>query len=220
MGSKLPRSNGKVPSLSAGRYAEIYRTMIFYRREYCDDEDLRYFKMSDFWEWLCGDGEGGWQVKTFRSDIYDDYLRKAAIIAFDGRMTLTVDEVLWEKARHGSKVPNFILGHEFAHLALDHHLGNATKKNFHLKKRSTDVAIVPPTPEELEANFGGVVFQCGPILGDVRWGALDIANRAFSDVAQVEKAMRIVRLEAFKQELNRQVEADLRRRSSIQRIVL
>ncbi len=76
------------------------------------------------------------------------------------------------------------------------------------------------TINPLEAHFGGVVFQCGPVLEDVRWGAIDIANRAFSDVAQVEKAMRIVRLETFKQELNRQVEAELRRRSSIQRIVL
>ncbi|MCA3437778.1 MAG: hypothetical protein INF48_10730 [Rhodobacter sp.] len=220
MGSKLPRNKGKVPSLSVVRYAEIYRTMILYRGQYCDDEELRYFKMPDFWQWLCGDGKEGWQVKTFRSDLPDDYLRKAAIIAFDGRMTLTVDEILWEKAKLGSKVPNFILGHEFAHLALDHHLGNATKKNFLLKQRNTDFAIIPPTPEELEANFGGVVFQCGPVLEDVRWGAIDIANRAFSDVAQVEKAMRIVRLEAFKQELNRQLEAELRRRSSLRRIVL
>ena len=206
--------------MSAVRIAEIYRTMTDYRREYCDTEDLRFFKMADFWEWLCGDGGEGWQIKTFRSDLGDDYLRKAAILTFDGRMTLTVDEGLWGKAKQGCKVANFILAHEFAHLALDHHSGNATTKNFMMKQRATDFAMIPPTLEELEADYGGVFFQCGPVLEDVRWSAKYIADRSFSDVAKVEKAVRIVRLEGFKREVDRQLEAELRRSSTIPRVIL
>jgi len=41
-------------------------------------------------------------------------------------MTLSVDQRLMAEARKGCSLSNFILAHEFAHLALGHHARSAT----------------------------------------------------------------------------------------------
>ena len=184
------------PTLSARRGAEIWEECLWYRRELYRDSD--FFKMPEVWEKLCEEG-GDWSIKTYRTGE----TRKAGIIGFDGRGTLSVSEELMECARQGRGFMNFILAHELGHLILNHHARSAVTKNFQLSERPSDMAVVPPTQEELEANYAAVFFQCRVALADPRWNSLDLARRAFSDHEYVKKAQAIVRLDVFQRELRR-----------------
>lgn len=172
--------------------------MLWFRRELYADHD--FFKMPEVWETLCEDIEH-WSINTYKSNQLEDYKRKAGVIAFGDRVTLTADEKLLENAWKGCKLSNFILAHELGHLALNHHARSAVTKNFQLFAGPNGMSNIPPTVEELETNFAAVFFQCGSTLEDARWTALQLANRAFSDVNYVKKAQAMVRLEVFKREL-------------------
>jgi hypothetical protein len=158
--------------------------------------------MPEVWEDLCG-GSEDWSIKTYRSDVKEDFKRKAALLVFGNRLTLTVDEVLIERAMQGCKLSNFILAHEFGHLALNHHARSAVTKHFQLFSSPCGMANLPPNLEELEANYAAVFFQCGEALANARWSAIELANRACSDVNYVKKALAIVRLDVFRRELAR-----------------
>ena len=187
--------------LTTSRAAQIYEVMLGYRREYC--ADTHFFKMSDFWEWLCG-GDGQWSIKTYRAIATEDYKPKAGVVAFGHNITLTADERLFENARRGDKLSNVILAHELSHLALNHHKGSFVTKHFQLSTGSTGMfSILPPTLEEQEADYAAVFFQCGVALMDPRLSPRDLANRAFSDETLIKNAQRFVRLEVFQRELNR-----------------
>mgnify|MGYP000852453242 CR=1 FL=1 len=182
------------PFLSTSRGVEIYEQMIALRRDFCIDAD--FFKMSDVWKYLC-DGDGDWAINTYRSDETEDFKRKAAVVALGHRVTLTVDEKLMEKATQGCRLSGFILAHELSHVALGHHQRAAVTKNFQLFAGPCGMSNLPPTVEELEANYAAVFFQCGVALSDGRWDAVRLANRAFSDIDYVRKAQAIVRLDVF-----------------------
>lgn len=184
------------------RAVEVFRILVGCRRSFCADND--FFRMDRFWESLCDD-EGQWSIKTYRSKETEDFKRKAGIIAFAGRVTLSVDERLMENARRGCKLSNFILAHEAGHLALDHHARGAVIKNFQLFSDSSGMSNVPPSLEELEANYAAVFLQCGVALMDPRWDPVQLAHRAFTDVYYVKKAKRLVQLAAFRNELARQM---------------
>lgn len=62
---------------------------------------------------------------------------------------------------------------------------------------------MPPTPEELEANYGAVFLQCGIALRDAKWDTMELANRAHTDFDYVRKVKALVRLEVFEKELRR-----------------
>jgi hypothetical protein len=149
------------PTLSTSRGAGIFEEMIGYRRNFCADTE--FFLMPEIWEDLC-DEEGRWTIKLYHTPDGDRYRPKAGIVSFDDRVILSVDERLMAEAKRGCNLSNFILAHEFAHLALGHHDRSATTKNFRLKERSTGPANVPPTDEELETDFAAVCFQCGVSL--------------------------------------------------------
>ncbi|MEM6741600.1 MAG: hypothetical protein AAF646_15940 [Pseudomonadota bacterium] len=153
--------------------------------------------MPTVWEWLC-ESDSTWSIKTFHSRGAEDYKRTAGVIAFDGRVTLTVDEQLMRNARKGCKLSNFTLAHELGHLALDHHASSAVTKNFRLFSGPSGESNIPPTAEELEANYAAVFFQCGVALFDDQFDALALANRAFCDVPWVKKAQRAVRTTPFR----------------------
>ena len=188
------------PSLTTQRGAEIYAEMLSLRRELYGDND--FFKMPEPWETLCDVGEG-WAIKTYRSDETKDFKRKAGVVQFDHRVTLTVDEGLMATAQQGCKLSNFILAHEFAHVALDHHARSAVTKNFQLFAGPSGMSNSPPTVEELEANYAAVFFQCGAALLNTHLSPVELAHRAFSDVYYVKKAQAIVRLDVFQRELCR-----------------
>jgi len=198
------------PTLSTTRAAEIWRDTLWCRRELYSDQS--FFKMTEVWETLCTDIKP-WRLKTYRSNQLEDFKRKAGLTVLGDYVTLTVDERLWKNAERGSKLCNFILSHEFGHLALDHHSSCAGTLNFQLFSGPTGMSNSPPTIEELEANFAAVFFQCGVALMDSRMDPIELAHRAFSDVTYVKKAQRIVQLDVFK-------EAVLRLKSARRRVVL
>ncbi len=189
----------KIPSLCTSRSVEIYQGMLWFRRMFY--EDSVFFKMSDFWEMLCEDSEY-FSIKTYHSNQRDDYKRKGGVIAFNGHIILTVDHQLIVNAKHGCGFHNFMLAHEFGHIALDHYAKSAMTKNFQLFKGSNGMmSNSPPTIEELEADYAAVFFQCGVALEDKRRSAKELARRAFSDERIVEKAQSRVQLDVFRQRL-------------------
>lgn len=191
----------KKQSLTTPEAVSLFREMIGYRRIYC--EDTKFFRMTDVWNWLA-DSEGEVKIKTYRTENAEDYKRKAGVVAFGKRSTLVVDKKLLENADDGCKLSNFMLAHEFAHLALDHHAQGAVVKNFQLFATASGSANIPPTKEEYEANLAAVFFQCGVALLNPTLDPLTLAHRAHSDVTEVKKATRMCRLDVFRDELKRQ----------------
>jgi hypothetical protein len=187
----------KKPDISIARAVSIFEEMLAARRGFCADHV--FFKMPEFWDDLC-DEEGKWSIRTYRSSETDELRRRAGVSAFAGRITLTVDEKLLERANNGCKFSNYVLAHEVGHLALEHF--NERTKNFALYGPN-GTWNAPPNTEELEANLAAVFLQCGIALLDRRWDTIQLANRAFSDITSVRNAQRFVRLELFQSLLNR-----------------
>ena len=190
---------GKKPDISIQRAVEVFEESVSVRRAYCADHE--FFKMTDFWEELC-EGSETWSVRTYRSGIGEDFARKAGVIAFADRVTLSVDEKLWADARKGKWFFNFMLAHEAGHLILDHHARGAVTKNFQLYGPEGTVNL-PPNAEELETNYAAVFLQCGVALMKPDLSDLQLARKAYSDRTYIEKARKAVKLEAFQRILNR-----------------
>ncbi|MCC5970791.1 MAG: hypothetical protein JJU15_12655 [Pararhodobacter sp.] len=190
----------KDQTLTTRRAVEVFEEMVGCRRSYC--ADMNFFRMDEYWEDLC-DEEGRWKIKAYRSKETQDFKRKAGVIALADRVTLTVDERLMENAKRGCKLSNFILAHEAGHLALNHHARGAITKNFQLFSGPNGMSNIPPTLEELEANYAAVFLQCGVELLNDSMDPIQLAHRAFTDVRYVKKAQRMVRLDVFKRELAR-----------------
>lgn len=201
------------PTLTTPRIVEIFHEMVSCRRIYCDGSDARFFKMTEFWEWLAGDQNDGIRIKTYNSDGEADYKRKAGVVAFGNLATLVVDQKLLSNARRGCKLSNFLLAHEFSHLALGHHDQGAVIKNFQLYSGPNGMMNVPPTKEELEANIAATFFQCGTALLDDAAEPLQLAHQAFTDVLYVKKCLGICGSNAFMDELEK-------RRVQHERVVL
>jgi len=161
-----------------------------------------------------------WALKTYRFRETEDFRRRAGVIALEHSVTLVADEKLMERAAEGCNFMNFVLAHEFGHLVLDHHAKGAVIKNFQLFSGAGGMAAsIPPTVEELEANFAAVFFQCGVALEEGRWNTRQLAQRAFSDDLYVKKAQAVVQLSAFLRELERQRALD-RLKSTLTRVIL
>ncbi len=189
------------PKISTPQAVSIYRKSLWFRRKLHDD--YTFARMTDVWDTLCHDLED-WRIKLYRSNPDQEYEKKAGVIKFEDRVLLTADERLFEDARNGCKLANFILAHELGHLVLEHHERNAVVKNYKLYAGPTGLANIPPTPEELDANFAGVFLQCGAALENPKWGKKQLADKAFSDVHYVALAQKFVQLDVFKKELIRQ----------------
>ena len=187
-------------SLTTARAATIFDEALGVRRELYSDSS--FFKMTDVWAEICDDG-GLWNIRTYRTEKLEDYQLRAGVVVFGDRLTLTTDERLFENARKGCKLSNYILAHELGHVILNHHATGAMVKNFQLFAGPNGMSNLPPTTEELEANFAAVCFQCGVSLMDQRWDATSLAHRSYSDVGYIRKAQRMVQLEAFQKELAR-----------------
>jgi len=186
------------PILSAARAASVFKEMVGLRRYCCNDS--QYFGMSEIWDDLAEDSDEI-NIKFSKSAHLDFDNSKAGVVAFDKFATLIVPETMWAKAVEGDRFANFTLAHEFAHLALEHHLMSANVKNFQLTNRGNDLANIPPNSEELEANYAAVFFQCGDALMEPNIDALNLAKRACTDVYYVKKAISLCKLEAFRREL-------------------
>ncbi|MEL6619948.1 MAG: hypothetical protein AAFP16_13800, partial [Pseudomonadota bacterium] len=143
--------------------------------------------------------------------------KRAAVAALDDCIALSTSNQFWDHAERGALFQNFILAHEIGHLILDHHATGAVNKNFKLFDDETGIANIPPTVEELEANYAAVFFQCGVTLLapglNAKKDAYRIARKAFSDPFYVEKAIKICQLDAFTSEWQRLS-------TGIQRVVL
>lgn len=196
-------------TLSVYSAVDIFREMLSLRRIYC--EDTHFFKMNDVWEWLAEDNKEI-RIKTYNGSS-STRPAKAGVVAFGDKSTLVVSEEMLSRAKSGCKLANFTLAHEFSHLALDHHAKGAVVKNFQLFESSSGLANIPPTIEELEANYAAVFFQCGVELLDSRNVPIFLANQAHADVYYVKKAMKILSVPAFRRELSKL-------NSSIERVVL
>lgn len=160
--------------LTTKRAVAIFEEMISIRRDYCADSE--FFRMDRFWEDV-SDEHGNWSIKAYCSSETEDFKRKAGVIEFDGRVTLTVDKRLMENASQGCKLSNFILAHEAGHLGLGHHAKSAVTKNFQLFAGPSGMSNLPPTLEELEANYAATFLQCGVALLDPKWGPVQLAHR-------------------------------------------
>jgi hypothetical protein len=191
----------KRPTLPTERVASIYETALWFRREYAADGE--FFRMTDLWRWLRDEGAYV-KIKPYKSNEIEDFKRKAGVIAFGDSITLVVDQRLMDRADEGCKLCNYMLAHEAAHLMLEHHRTGGVIKHFQLFAGSSGLANMPPTAEELEANYGAVFLQCGAALENSKWETLRLADRAFSDVRSVMKAQAAVQLNIFQRELDRQ----------------
>lgn len=191
----------RAPFLSTTRIVEIFKEMVDIRRQFCADHD--FVKMPTVWEDLM-DEQGNWAIRRYHSRPGGDYLRRAAVMQLGDKMRLTVDNQLWENAKRGKKLDNHVLAHELAHLTLGHPSRGGVATNFALDDDGTLIRLSPPNKTELEADLGAVFFQCGVALMDDRRDFKELADRAFSEISYVKKAMQYVRLDAFRWELKRQ----------------
>lgn len=195
------------PVISVPRTVEIYKEMLWARRELYSDHD--FFLMPAAWEKVCEENIR-WRIKLYPSDPKMPVKRKAGIVVFNGSLTLTADQRLFDDANKGCQISNFILAHELGHVALGHHDTGAVIKNFQLFDGPTGLSNLPPTVEELEANYAAAFFQCGAALLDLRRGVLDLARSAACDVSYVRHARSAVLLEPFQRELNKHSKANPR----------
>ncbi len=210
----------KTPTISVSRAAEIFGEIVSIRRCYAADHE--FFRMEEVWRDLAGesfDDEGGEElplqinIKEYESPANEDYKRKAAIIAFGNRATVVVDQRMMTSARKGDGLDNFILAHEFAHMALEHHAQFAAIRNFMLSQTSNGGRVIPPDEMELEANFAAVLFLCGPSILEKRADARSLAKKASCDLSELKKVLSYLKVE----ELRRTIE---KARSGIERVIL
>lgn len=208
----MKKENGAI--LSTTRAVSIFRAATQEASAYFHDMNLgdrRFFKMTDFWEWLCGEGPE-WKIKKYPSRPGQASLRKAHVLAHNHRVTVSVEDEFWERARGGGWFENFVLAHEVGHLISGHLDHSAATKNYQLAAASGVNFNKPATLEELEANYAAVFLQCGHALFDETLSAKELSRRAFSDPLYVSKAQNVTRLDVFRRELARQIA-----RSSIRR---
>ncbi len=214
----------KGPTIGVARAVEIYLEMVGIRSLFRGDHEP--IKMNELWNHASGSNANDIEkselplnirVQEHKFSQNADAWRKATVMALDRFVTLLVDPSLMSEAGKGrgpdAKLANFVLAHEFSHLALDHFAQSASGKNFKLTKRSNGYANLAPTAEELEANMAAVFLLCGPMLATWEGSAKELADRACCDVYSVEKFLRMVRTAAFKEELDR-------RQSTNERVVL
>jgi hypothetical protein len=199
VGTKVPKQQKILPEITGTRAAVLFRDALSHRRLYI--EDSKFFRMSDFWDWYA-DGDTV-KVKPYNSPETDDHKRKAGVIAFAGKVILTTDKKLLENAQKGEGLSNFILAHELAHLALNHHATGKVVKNFQLFLGTKGMSNIPPTVEELETNIFAVFFQCGVALLGKDVDPVYLAKRSFTEVSLVKQALKLCRLMSFQQELSR-----------------
>ena len=187
----------KWPSISLSRLVAVRNEAFADRRAL--NQDTEFFKMTDVWEELCSEGDA-WKIKKYNSGVGDNYKRKAGIVAFGDRVTLTVDEFLWRMAEKGAEFANFLLGHELGHLICNHHASSAATKNFQLVNGETGMSNIPPTAEEWEASIAAVYFQCGPEIESDRLTDRELAKRAHSDERTIRRVRKYCRLEGYQRE--------------------
>jgi hypothetical protein len=185
--------------LTTQRAVSIFEDMVSCRRMFCADD--HFFKMTDLWKDLC-DGNEDWKVKFYRRGPKDLARPQAAVAEFDNRVILTVSEELWAEAEEGDGVANFILGHEIGHIGRRHNSRFATR-HFQMTSAANGHVILPQSYFEKEADFAAVAFQCGVALLDQDLSAPDLAQLAFSEQEQVEKAQRVVQSKVFLAEFYR-----------------
>jgi hypothetical protein len=188
------------PKISVDRAVTIFNEMVGCRRYAYSDQE--FFKMSDYLKELCSEESDGVRIKTFKTNPKEDFRRKVGVIEFGNSVIFSMDERFLTKADQGCYLCNYIIAHEIGHLALRHHEKNAKILNFQLTKGQSGYANLPPTDEELEANYAAVFFQCGIALFDDNYTPQQLARLACSDPRYVEKAQKMVRLARF-QELRR-----------------
>lgn len=181
-------------TISVARAASIYKTMVGYRRIFAEDHE--FFNMVDFWEWLVKDCDF-MKIVVHNDPTGQDIKLKASVVSFNGEVRLVASKGLLEKARSGHMTYNFVLAHELAHLAAEHHRKSATTKHFKLGSGSHGNTIVSQDADELEAHYGAVFFQCGVALFNKAYSPLQLARLAHSEPKYVEKAQAAVRLSQF-----------------------
>ena len=189
----------KAPFLTTKRAVEIFEEMVSCRRDYCADKE--FFRATDVWKYLCEDSDE-WRIKFFHQGSIQELRPLAAVAKFNHSVRLTVDARWWSNAERGDKLSNFVLAHELGHLQLRHNAGSAGR-HFLMVAGIGGNSVIPQDYFELEANFAAVSFQCGVTLLDPALSAVDLADRAFCDVAQVKKTQSMVQLDVFRRELNR-----------------
>ncbi|WP_300064027.1 hypothetical protein [uncultured Roseobacter sp.] len=194
---KVPKRNSR-PFVSVARGAEMFRELLSYRRLYRDDDE--FFTMGEMWEDLASDIDEV-SIKFFE-DRDGECLKRAGVIHFDGRTTLVLPQSSLTKAKRGSRFVNFTLAHEFSHVALGHHDDKPRIMNFQLSDEMIRKNL-PPTVEEYEANLGAIFLQCGVALFDTTLSPATLAARAYTEEHYVKNAMRICRLNEFRQELEK-----------------
>jgi len=193
-------SKGKTPPISVRNTARIFREMVSLRRYYCADSD--FFRMDEFWEWLADtDDSIGIRLSNAPVTGQEKSKVKAGVVAVGEKSTLVAPRDMFQKAKAGSLLHNFVLAHEFGHLALEHHASRTKIINYQLDSSDGQLANIPPNLLELEANYAAVFFQCGVELFNTSISELELAKRASSDPFYVGKAKAICRLEAFQNEL-------------------
>lgn len=184
----------------------LFREMAVLRSYYATSDEA--ISMADVWEDLASTefeetDEFKTQIKFFSGN--EEHNRKAGIITFASRITLIVSHGFWRLARGNQWLQNFLLAHEFVHVALDHHANAAVVKHFKLDSSNGVNANIPPTWEEFETNVAAVFFQCGDALFEKEKYAFELAAKYRTDKHYVERLQRLCQSQAFQGELGNQM---------------
>ena len=191
----------KRPTLSVPRTVEIFEEALAVRRLYTDGNDSEFFKACDFWKYLCEEDEN-WKINVTPPTEGADFARRAGVVSVGDRVTLTVPQELWVGAQRGNAFFNYVLAHELGHLVCDHS-AKGTRNFKNLAPGRFGMQIVPPSVQELEADYAAVFVQCGVALQNSHWSTDYLARKAFADPGYVRKAQMAVRLDRFQHWLNR-----------------
>ena len=184
---------------------KLFREMLSLRNDFAEPDAS--VSMTDVWLELADDryqktDEYRTKIKLYSGSDTDD--TKAGVVVFGNLLTLVVTKHFWELARKNSVLQNFLLAHEFAHVACDHHSNGAGMKHFRLTSKNGVKANIPPTWEEFEANLAAVFFQCGVALFEKETTPFELASRHRTDFRYAKRIQKLCQSDVFQAEYDKQ----------------
>lgn len=202
------------PSISPERIVKIFKEMQWWREAYFSDNPLEkkvgIVNGAKFWEWFAEEMPD----VRIRFDRYLDQVDKrvAFVLKLDLHIFLNVSKLKFEAAKKNSYFPNFVLAHEFAHIALEHSETTTAPQPFSLHEEDGQLKSSVYDVIESEAHYGAIFLQVGEQIFADGIDTRLLAKNAATDPYQLDRLAKICRLEIVRQRL--------RERNKIRRVVL
>ena len=202
------------PSISPQRIVKIFKEMQWWREAYFSDNPYEkrvgIVNGAKFWEWLAEELPG----VRIRFDRYLDNVdtRVAFVLKLDLHIFLNVSKKKFEAAKKNSYFPNFVLAHEFAHIALEHSEATTAAQPFSLHEEDGQLKSSVNDLIESEAHYGAVFLQVGEQIFADGIDTRLLAKNAATDPHQLDRLAKLCQLESVRQ--------CLRKRNEMRRVVL